>query len=207
MYKEAEQSYEKVLEFENTDDPELEEELNKVRSLQLQEMGFSKSQSEAAIRNNLTVQAALESIFVYTKEDNKCAESSSDIDENDYDYNENDSENEHSKKEKTNFNSSSSSSSSTTSYHANENNSNLEGSGANPQNQTPSTSLWIGNVDPDVTEEILTEMFSQYGQLANVRCLPEKYCAFVNFKIKEDAHKAMQNLQVGSKRLYYIHII
>jgi len=156
MYKEAEQSYEKVLEFENTDDPELEEELNKVRSLQLHE---------------------------------------------------NDSENEHSKKEKTNFNSSSSSSSSTTSYHANENNSNLEGSGANPQNQTPSTSLWIGNVDPDVTEEILTEMFSQYGQLANVRCLPEKYCAFVNFKIKEDAHKAMQNLQVGSKRLYYIHII
>ena len=36
MYKEAEQAYEKVLEFENTDDPELEEELNKVRSLQLQ---------------------------------------------------------------------------------------------------------------------------------------------------------------------------
>lgn len=193
MYKEAEEAYEKVLEFENTDDPELEEELNKVRSLQLQEMGFSKLQSETAIRNNLTVQAALESIFVYTKEkNNKCPESSSDIDENDFDYNENDSENE--KKEKTNFNSSSSSSSSTTSYQANENN-NLENNGFGAQNQTPSTSLWIGNVDPDVTEEILFEMFSQYGQLANVRCLPEKYCAFVNFKIKEDAQKAMQNLQ------------
>ena len=36
MYKEAEQAYEKVLESENTDDPELEEELQKVRSLQLQ---------------------------------------------------------------------------------------------------------------------------------------------------------------------------
>jgi RNA recognition motif-containing protein len=59
-----------------------------------------------------------------------------------------------------------------------------------------STSLWIGNVDPNVTEEVLYSMFSAYGQLANVRCLPEKYCAFVNFKIKEEAFKAMQNLQV-----------
>lgn len=58
-----------------------------------------------------------------------------------------------------------------------------------------STSLWIGNVDPNVTEDVLIEMFSAYGPLANVRCLPDKYCAFVNFKTKEDAFKAMQNLQ------------
>ena len=32
-------------------------------------MGFSKTQSEAAIKSHLTVQAALESIFVYTKKD------------------------------------------------------------------------------------------------------------------------------------------
>ena len=63
--------------------------------------------------------------------------------------------------------------------------------------QQASTSLWIGNVDPSVTEDTLVGMFSSYGQLANVRCLPEKYCAFVNFKIKEDAQKAMLNLQVG----------
>ena len=36
MFKEAEKAYEKVLDFENTDDPELEEELFKVRVLQLQ---------------------------------------------------------------------------------------------------------------------------------------------------------------------------
>ena len=36
MYKEAEQAYVKVLELENTDDQELEDELNKVRALQLQ---------------------------------------------------------------------------------------------------------------------------------------------------------------------------
>ena len=67
----------------------------------------------------------------------------------------------------------------------------------NSNNQSaPSTSLWIGNVDPKVDEEMLSDLFSFYGQLSNVRCLPEKYCAFVNFKTKEDAQRAMQNLQV-----------
>lgn len=218
MFKEAEQAYMKVLEFENTDDPELEEELNKVRSLQLQEMGFSKSQSEAAIANHLTVQAALESIFIYSKID-KSNESCSDLDENDFYYTENDSDPENDiknknqnnlviKTDKTNFNSSSSSSSSTSSQTSNQKKNNIsenyqqnekvdnsiEHQHVTPQ-QTASTSLWIGNVDPSVTEEVLMEIFSEYGQLANVRCLPEKYCAFVNFKVKEDAQKAMQNLQ------------
>lgn len=70
-------------------------------------------------------------------------------------------------------------------------------SSLNSNSQTaPSTSLWIGNVDPNVNEEMLSDLFSQYGQLSNVRCLPDKYCAFVNFKAKEDAQRAMQNLQV-----------
>lgn len=212
MYKEAEQAYEKVLESENTDDPELEEELQKVRSLQLQEMGFSKAQSDNAIKNCATVQAALESIFYYPKTD-KSNESSSDVDENDLEYNENDSENDNennlmvlNKKTKNklklvtnrnktdnknslskNFNSSSSSSTSSSCN----NNSHDEKSNS----EQASTSLWIGNVDPGVTEDMLIEMFSNFGQLANVRCLPEKYCAFVNFKNKEDAQKAMNNLQ------------
>jgi RNA recognition motif-containing protein len=88
-----------------------------------------------------------------------------------------------------NFNSSSSSS---TSSSCNNNNNQDEKS----NNDQASTSLWIGNVDPGVTEDVLIEMFSNFGQLANVRCLPEKYCAFVNFKTKEDAQKAMNNLQV-----------
>lgn len=224
MYKEAEQAYEKVLQFENTDDPELEEELNKVRSLQLQEMGFSKVQSENAIKSHVTVQAALESIFYYPKTD-KSNESSSDLDENDFDYNDNDSDNEidnlilnkktkmklkltstngihKTDKMSNNFNSSSSSSSSSNSSsnhhysHQNDLNETVTTTTTNKQtNEQASTSLWIGNVDPSVTEEILIEMFSSYGQLANVRCLPDKYCAFVNFKSKEDAHRAMQALQ------------
>lgn len=76
-------------------------------------MGFSKAQSEVAIRNNETVQAALEAILMYSDAD-KCRrfghlvtvswtflivllvlanESCSDMDNNELDYNENDSEN------------------------------------------------------------------------------------------------------------------
>ena len=54
-YTDAEHAYEKVLEFENlSDDLELIEELHKVRALQLQEMGFSKAQSENAIKQHQT---------------------------------------------------------------------------------------------------------------------------------------------------------
>lgn len=101
----------------------------------------------------------------------------------------------------TNFNSSNSSTSSNSSHHDNnETSSNIKQQQQTRQQQNDqpaSTSLWIGNVDPSVTEEVLIEMFSLYGQLANVRCLPDKYCAFVNFKTKEDAQKAMQALQVS----------
>jgi hypothetical protein len=36
----------------------------------------------------------------------------------------------------------------------------------------------------------------RFGQVKSVRCLPEKYCAFVNFSTKEAAGKAMVGLQV-----------
>ena len=47
------------------------------------------------------------------------------------------------------------------------------------QQTVNSTSLWIGNVDPLVTERTLTEIFSAYGDLNNVRCLPEKCFASI----------------------------
>lgn len=39
-------------------------------------------------------------------------------------------------------------------------------------------------------------VFFRYGPVTSVRTLPEKFCAFVNFKTKEAAGKAMQSLQV-----------
>ena len=41
-------------------------------------------------------------------------------------------------------------------------------------------------------------VFFRCGTVTSIRMLPEKYCAFVNFKTKEAAGKAMQNLQVGA---------
>lgn len=227
MYKEAEEAYTKVLEFENSDDPELDEELAKVRSFQLQEMGFSRAQSELAIKSHGTVPAALEAIFVNSSQ-SIVSGTCSDFDETEYEYAENDADSEADfasdafKKitDKTNFNNSSSSSTSSSSTSSTNNNESLascelgssSGSSTTSSQITPSTSLWIGNVDPAVTDEMLSDLFEQYGPLANVRCLPEKYCAFVNFKVKEDAQKAMQHLQVtiinfnGSPEIKFVNL-
>jgi RNA recognition motif-containing protein len=75
---------------------------------------------------------------------------------------------------------------------------------ADNNNNAHTISLWIGNVDPTVTEATLTQLFSPFGHLTNVRILPEKYCAFVNFRHRDEAAKAMQNLQVYPA-LYIIH--
>lgn len=300
MYKEAEESYEKVLEIDDINDPELEEELFKTRSIQLQEMGFSKAQSELAIRNNGTVQAALEAILMYSDTvADKSNESCSDMDNNELDYNENDSENGeeslsallNKKLQPTNLSkqllkqqaaasasalasggtksgstspitSSSDASSSTSSMvtlnqptttttttttttstapsapsylttllsnprstpqsplaaqrsvaaatrpgksqspptpssHSNINNTNQSSSSSisSGSGNAATTSLWVGNVDSSVTEETLIELFSAYGNLTNVRCLPDKYCAFINYKTKDEAGRAMAALQ------------
>lgn len=47
-----------------------------------------------------------------------------------------------------------------------------------------------------ISATILTFVFNRYGPVTSVRTLPEKFCAFVNFKTKEAAGKAMQCLQV-----------
>lgn len=64
-----------------------------------------------------------------------------------------------------------------------------------PSNPEGLTSLWVGNVQPVVTQGVLEEMFSQFGSLQSVRVLPDKYCAFVNFMSKECAGRAMQGIQ------------
>ena len=45
---------------------------------------------------------------------------------------------------------------------------------------------------------VMCSLCSRYGPVVSVRMLPEKYCAFINFKLKESAGRAMQCLQVHS---------
>jgi protein JSN1 len=44
------------------------------------------------------------------------------------------------------------------------------------QIQTPSRSLWIGNLDPAMTGEDLAHVFAPYGAIESFRLLPEKVC-------------------------------
>lgn len=210
MYKEAEEAFMKLLEFDDINEPELEEELMEVRVLQLQEMGFSKVQSEAAVKSHGSVSGALESMLLIGSQ-YKASGSISDMeDELNVDDSEScDTNSEYDQKSGrrgTEFNSGNQSddSSDFKLVAPSSKRNNTKGTGSSHSNdqhhhqekQPPvSTSLWVGNVDPDVTQQEITEMFAAFGTLTNVRCLPEKYCAFINFKHKEDAAKAMQTLQ------------
>lgn len=48
--------------------------------------------------------------------------------------------------------------------------------GQSSQMQTPTRSLWIGNLDSSVTSEQLIHVFAPYGAIESLRLLPEKVC-------------------------------
>ncbi|TFK72504.1 hypothetical protein BDN72DRAFT_312008 [Pluteus cervinus] len=62
------------------------------------------------------------------------------------------------------------------------------------QIQTPSRSLWIGNLDSAVTSEQLIHVFAPYGAIESLRLLPEKECGFVNFVDQADAIRAKDDV-------------
>ncbi|KAF8759098.1 RNA recognition motif [Rhizoctonia solani] len=62
------------------------------------------------------------------------------------------------------------------------------------QIQTPSRSLWIGNLDPTMTGEDLAHVFAPYGAIESFRLLPEKECGFVNFVDIADAMRAKDDV-------------
>ncbi|GIX76540.1 tetratricopeptide repeat protein 31 [Caerostris extrusa] len=64
-----------------------------------------------------------------------------------------------------------------------------------PNNPEGHNSLWIGNVQADVTEKKLSQLFGKYGELLSVKVMAEKFCAFVNFKQKTSPGKAMKAYQ------------
>jgi RNA recognition motif-containing protein len=56
--------------------------------------------------------------------------------------------------------------------------------------QTPTRSLWIGNLDRKWTLDDLTTLFSPFGPIETIRLLSDRECAFVNYNRLEDAIKA-----------------
>ena len=56
----------------------------------------------------------------------------------------------------------------------------------------------MGNVNPEeVSERHLLQLFGRYGHVDNVRILPKRFCAFVNYDKAESAAIALEKLQVG----------
>ncbi|KAJ3100319.1 hypothetical protein HDU97_002359 [Phlyctochytrium planicorne] len=60
---------------------------------------------------------------------------------------------------------------------------------------SPSRSLWIGNIDPNLSPADLLASFSPFGPIESLRILPERECAFVNYVRTEDAILARDGLQ------------
>ncbi|KAG8435453.1 hypothetical protein GDO86_013404 [Hymenochirus boettgeri] len=61
--------------------------------------------------------------------------------------------------------------------------------------ETPSASLWVGNVTDQITEKQLKDLFKCYGDIHSIRLLGERFCAFVNFRCVVDAARALDALQ------------
>nr|ODN92304.1 hypothetical protein L204_05403 [Cryptococcus depauperatus CBS 7855] len=60
--------------------------------------------------------------------------------------------------------------------------------------QSPSRTLWVGNLDVQVTKGVVYEVFEQYGPIESIRMLPEKTCAFVNFFSQSGAVHAREDV-------------
>lgn len=55
--------------------------------------------------------------------------------------------------------------------------------------------IWVGNVTPRITGEIILSHFQRFGAIHSVRILYDRTCAFVNFPSKEAAEAAFSALQ------------
>lgn len=63
-----------------------------------------------------------------------------------------------------------------------------------PAPQSPTRSLWVGNIDANITTQDLMQAFSPYGAIESLRVLPEKECGFVNYFRLEDAMRARDDI-------------
>ncbi|XP_076364346.1 uncharacterized protein LOC143253820 isoform X2 [Tachypleus tridentatus] len=164
-YIEAEEVFEKVLKLDK-DCSDAVEELQKIRSVQIIEMGFTEAQADSAISRYRTVQSALEALLSQSSGCVNAATGGVDYENEDLVIN---------------------ACKPVTSQTADEK--------MDPGNPNGFTSLWVGNVQKEVTDKMLLSFFSKYGTVSSIRILPERYCAFINYRDKQSAGKAMQFLQ------------
>jgi pre-mRNA-splicing factor RBM22/SLT11 len=59
---------------------------------------------------------------------------------------------------------------------------------------TSITTLWVGNVEADITQEDLRDAFYPYGLLVNIHIIPAAKCAFVEYSTRSEAEAAAKQL-------------
>lgn len=66
--------------------------------------------------------------------------------------------------------------------------------GAQNENDPNNTTIFVGNLDPNVTDEHLKQVFTQYGELVHVKIPSGKRCGFVQFADRSSAEEALRVL-------------
>ncbi|KAH9615211.1 hypothetical protein KSS87_021855 [Heliosperma pusillum] len=62
-------------------------------------------------------------------------------------------------------------------------------------NDPNNTTIYVGNLDPNVTEEELRQHCLQFGEIGSVKIPASKGCGFVQFASRASAENAIQNFQ------------
>ncbi|KAJ7980775.1 Polyadenylate-binding protein [Quillaja saponaria] len=57
------------------------------------------------------------------------------------------------------------------------------------------TTIYVGNLDPNVTEEELKQTFLQFGEIVSVKVHVGKGCGFIQFGARASAEEAIQRMQ------------
>ncbi|PIN12812.1 Apoptosis-promoting RNA-binding protein TIA-1/TIAR (RRM superfamily) [Handroanthus impetiginosus] len=70
----------------------------------------------------------------------------------------------------------------------------VSGQGSPSDGDSVNTTIFVGGLDPNVTDEELRQPFSQYGEIVSVKIPVGKGCGFVQFINRNDAEEALQKL-------------
>ncbi|ROT81209.1 putative hsp70-Hsp90 organizing protein 1-like isoform X2 [Penaeus vannamei] len=183
-YIDAESAFEEVLRLDKGCQ-EARDEIHKVRIIRIIEMGFTERQANSAISKYINVQPALDALLA-----GEFKESMEDVfySDDEDDFSKRVKMPQATKGVKMNMRIGSFGDTSLVTGRNTTTN-------VGPRNPEGLTSLWVGNVVPDVTEKVLSQLFSKQGHVTSVRLLKEKYCAFVNYANKAAAGRAMEALQ------------
>ncbi|XBH92603.1 hypothetical protein VPH35_083693 [Triticum aestivum] len=68
------------------------------------------------------------------------------------------------------------------------------GSSARSDRDLTNTTVFVGGLDPNVSEDDLKQTFSQYGEISSVKIPVGKQCGFVQFLQRKNAEDALQGL-------------